>query len=93
MTDKLPRLLKDRPCAVCKGTPTKWVRERIPRSKGCMAQSFTGQYRLCLECLTAAKKYGCIDYVVGKTNRTEERITVVGKTFVFLKIQLGRGST
>lgn len=79
------RIRKDRPCGVCGGTPTKYVRERIPGSKGNMSQSFAGEYRLCEPCLVRAQRCGAISDVRSKGNGMEERITVYAKTFAWLK--------
>ena len=79
------RFRKDRPCAVCGAFPTVLIRERIPGSKGNMAQSFAGSYRLCQNCVARAERMMAVTNVDSANKKREERITVLAKTFALLK--------
>lgn len=78
---------KNIPCTCCGSIPTSLVRERIPGSQGNMAQSFADEYRLCSVCLERVRRAGAICNVDSERGRHEERFTVYGKTFAWLKTQ------
>lgn len=82
---KVPHLRKDRECAVCKGTPTKLVRERIAGSQGRMSQSFANSYRLCEKCLSRVRSIAGIDCVNLAHGRWEECVTVYARALEWLK--------
>lgn len=77
--------LVDRPCAICSSSPTTLVRERVAGSRGAMAQSFVGHYRLCQGCLDRVEAAKGICAVEDARRRTEKRVTVAARTFAWLK--------
>lgn len=78
------RRKSDSPCSNCGKTPSRLVRERKPGATGGMAQSFSGEYRLCDGCLSVLEKLGGVELVQERKHR-EARYTVLAKSFAYLR--------